>query len=115
MPPPQKAKQLRAGSKRAPDSGDAAPLSATSTAADETLSVPAAVAAQLTRYEKTKVIGTRAEQIARGAPVFIGDVLDEDMSFYDIAERELAEGKLPFIVARTMPDGSVSHMRLSTR
>ena len=109
MPQPQpKAKQSRSSIKRIADVGRDA-------AADDAQSAPTSVVAQLTRYELTKVIGTRAEQIARGAQVFIGDVPDNDMSFYDIAERELAEGKLPFIVARTMPDGNVIHLRLSPR
>lgn len=72
------------------------------------------VTTQLTRYERTHVIGTRAEQIARGAQVFIGDSQADNLSVYEIAERELDEGKLPFIVVRKMPDGSVVHLRLSS-
>jgi len=73
----------------------------------------------LTRYERTQVIGIRAEQLARGALAFVdtpvpsADSHAPPVSMYDIAERELAAGKLPFIVVRHMPDGSKQHLRLS--
>ena len=68
----------------------------------------------LTRYERTHVIGIRAEQLARGALAFVEVPSDTERSFslYEIAERELAAGKLPFIVVRHMPDNSTKNLRL---
>lgn len=57
---------------------------------------------KLTKYEKTKVLGIRAEQISRGAPstVDIGDLIDP----IDIAKKEFAEYKIPLIIERNIPD-----------
>lgn len=59
----------------------------------------------LTKYEKTRIIATRAQQIAQGAMPLI--------SFEDgrsepavIAEEELRQKKTPLMVRRTLPDGS---------
>ncbi len=76
------------------------------------------IGVQLTRYERTQVIGIRAEQLARGALAFVevpipdGSANSPHVSMYDIAERELAAGRLPFIVVRHMPDGGTQHLRL---
>tara|TARA_Y100000310_G_C20218354_1_gene594601 strand:- start:116 stop:406 length:291 start_codon:yes stop_codon:yes gene_type:complete len=58
----------------------------------------------LTKYEKTKIIGVRAQQIATGSPVFT-DVPKGMISVIDIAKKELKERKIPFIIRRkTSPD-----------
>jgi DNA-directed RNA polymerase I, II, and III subunit RPABC2 len=65
----------------------------------------------LTLYEKTKIIGFRANQIAQGArpliepPAHVTDVLE-------IARLELEQRRLPFILKRPMPDGSYEYWRL---
>lgn len=59
----------------------------------------------MTKYEHAKIIGIRAEQIARGAQQFVSD----DGERFDpvaIATRELHAGVLPFIAVRNLPDGS---------
>lgn len=66
-------------------------------------------------YEHTKLIGLRAEQLVRGAPILVplervnGGVFDP----YKVAEAELNMGKLPFIISRTYPDSKTELVRLS--
>ena len=52
----------------------------------------------ITDSEKTKIIGARAEQIARGAKPLI-DVGNLESSL-EIAEKEFEEGKTPLIISR---------------
>lgn len=58
----------------------------------------------LTKYEKARVLGTRALQISMNAPVMtdVGDETDP----LEIAYKELREKKIPFTVRRYLPDGS---------
>ncbi|KAF7728040.1 DNA-directed RNA polymerases I, II, and III subunit RPABC2 [Apophysomyces ossiformis] len=58
----------------------------------------------LTKYERARVLGTRALQISLGAPVMIE--LQGESDPLVIAKRELREKKIPLIVRRTLPDGS---------
>jgi DNA-directed RNA polymerases I, II, and III subunit RPABC2 len=66
----------------------------------------------LTIFEKTKLIGFRANQLAQGArplvepPAHVTDVLE-------IARIELEQKRLPFILKRPMPDGTYEYWRLS--
>lgn len=66
----------------------------------------------LTIYEKTKIIGFRANQLSQGArpfierPPHITDVLE-------IARLELEQKRLPFIIKRPMPDGTFEYWRLN--
>ena len=53
----------------------------------------------MTKYEKTKIIGIRAQQIASGAPPLI-DVPPGITDVVDIAIKELKERKTPFILKR---------------
>ncbi len=59
----------------------------------------------MTKYEKARLIGTRAVQISKNAPVMV-DIGKEDIDPISIAEKELHEKKLPFIIRRYLPDGS---------
>ncbi|KAF2110052.1 RNA polymerase, subunit omega/K/RPB6 [Lophiotrema nucula] len=57
----------------------------------------------MTKYEKARVLGTRALQISGNAPVLI-DV--EGMTDpLQIAIKELREKKIPLVVRRYLPDG----------
>jgi DNA-directed RNA polymerase subunit K/omega len=65
----------------------------------------------LTKYERTHVIGVRAEQLARGAQAFVDMPpavrgASANAVYLAVAERELEEHKLPFKIVRKMPDGS---------
>ena len=57
----------------------------------------------LTKYERTRIIGERATQIAYGANPLID--FDPKMRPEEIAEAELDAGKTPMTLTRTMPDG----------
>jgi len=58
----------------------------------------------LTKYERARVLGTRALQISMNAPVLVD--LDGETDPLKIAEKELRERKIPIIIRRYMPDGS---------
>jgi len=66
---------------------------------------------KLTRFEKARVVGARALQIALGAPVLI-DVDPGSMSSIDIATQELEAGALPISIRRTLPDGASQNIAL---
>lgn len=59
---------------------------------------------RMTIYEKAYIIGVRAAQLSDDAPPFvdIGDMTD----CIQIAKKELAEKKLPFIIRRKLPDST---------
>ena len=66
----------------------------------------------LTKYEKARVIGARAEQLDRGGEAFIP--LDESIiNGRTIALMEFEAKKIPFILARPLPNGSVEYWHLS--
>ncbi len=56
---------------------------------------------KLYKYEKTKVLGTRAEQIRRGALPMI-EVPSNMTDELEIAEEELRQRKTPFIIERNV-------------
>ena len=59
----------------------------------------------LTRFERARVIGTRATQLSHGAPPQI-NVPDGLIDSMKIAEIELENGQIPFIIRRPLPDGT---------
>lgn len=66
----------------------------------------------LTKYEKARVIGARAEQLDRGGEAFIP--LDENIiNGRTIALMEFEAKKIPFIIARPLPNGSIEYWHLS--
>ena len=66
---------------------------------------------KLTRFEKARIVGARALQIAMGAPVLI--VPSKDLSNpIDIAIQELEVGILPITIRRTLPDGTYQDIPL---
>jgi DNA-directed RNA polymerase I, II, and III subunit RPABC2 len=58
----------------------------------------------LTKYERARILGQRAKQINAGAPPFI-KVPENVIDGYIIAEMELREKKIPFIIRRPLPNG----------
>lgn len=58
----------------------------------------------MTKYERARVLGTRALQIAMGAPVMVE--LEGEIDPLEIARKELKEQKVPIIIRRYLPDGS---------
>jgi len=59
----------------------------------------------LTKYEKTRIIGQRAKQINQGSQPYV-DVPTGVIDGYIIAEMELRQKKIPFIIQRPLPNGS---------
>ncbi len=59
---------------------------------------------EITKYEKARVIGTRALQLSLGAPPMVK--VEGMTDVMDIAEKELMEYKIPLIVKRKLPDGT---------
>jgi DNA-directed RNA polymerase subunit K/omega len=66
----------------------------------------------LTKYERTKIIGLRAEQLVRDAQPFVEIEAGRRFDPYEVAERELMGRRLPFVIVRHMPDGKVEQVRL---
>jgi DNA-directed RNA polymerase I, II, and III subunit RPABC2 len=61
-----------------------------------------------TKYEYTYLVATRAQQIADGARPLVsldGMVTSDSMFVWNVAEREVSEGVLPFIIHRRLPSG----------
>jgi DNA-directed RNA polymerase I, II, and III subunit RPABC2 len=66
---------------------------------------------KLTRFEKARVVGARALQVAMGAPILIQPSPDLS-SPIDIALKELESGILPMTIRRTLPDGTYQDVPL---
>lgn len=66
----------------------------------------------LTNFERTKMIGLRANQLSKGAVPLI-HVPKHITDVRDIARLELEQKRLPFIVKRPLPNGSFEYWRLA--
>ena len=64
----------------------------------------------LTKFERTKIIGTRMEQIARGAIPHVDTTGLNDVK--SIVMKELKEKKIPFIISRSLPNGKKEFWKL---
>ncbi|KAJ0093623.1 hypothetical protein Patl1_26261 [Pistacia atlantica] len=65
----------------------------------------------MTKYERARILGTRALQISMNAPVMVdleGETDPLEVRFFErnIAMKELRERKIPFTIRRYLPDGS---------
>ncbi|KAL8229335.1 hypothetical protein R6Q57_014235 [Mikania cordata] len=58
----------------------------------------------MTKYERARILGTRALQISMNAPVMVE--LEGETDPLEIAMKELREKKIPFTIRRYLPDGS---------
>jgi DNA-directed RNA polymerase subunit K/omega len=67
----------------------------------------------LSVYERTKILGFRANQLAQGARSYLKPVPDHVTSTLEIAKLELNQRVLPFIIKRPIPDGTFEYWRLS--
>jgi len=65
----------------------------------------------LTKYEKARVLGQRAKQIETGARPFV-KVPENIIDGYVIAELELKEKKIPFIIKRPIPGGAFEYWNI---
>jgi DNA-directed RNA polymerase subunit K/omega len=62
----------------------------------------------LTKYERARILGQRAKQINAGAKVFV-TVPENVLDGYIIAELELLEKKIPFIIRRPIAGGGCEY------
>ena len=65
----------------------------------------------LTKYEKARILGIRSSQLNDGAEPYIkisSNIIDSHV----IAERELKEKALPFIISRPLSNGNIEYWRL---
>lgn len=60
---------------------------------------------KLTKYERARIIGARALQIAMGAPILIDFSSTQEKDPVKIAMKELELGTLPITVRRKLPSG----------
>jgi DNA-directed RNA polymerase I, II, and III subunit RPABC2 len=58
----------------------------------------------MTKYERARVLGTRALQISMCAPIMVE--LENETDPLQIAMKELKAKKIPLIIRRYLPDGS---------
>jgi len=58
----------------------------------------------LTKYERARILGTRALQLSLNAPPIVE--LEGETDPLAIAGKELRERKIPLIIRRFLPDGS---------
>jgi DNA-directed RNA polymerase I, II, and III subunit RPABC2 len=66
----------------------------------------------LTIFEKTKILGFRANQLAQGGMPFV-NVPAHVTDVLEIANMELEQKRLPYILKRPMPDGTFEYIRLN--
>ena len=66
----------------------------------------------LTKYERARILGQRAKQIECGATPFI-KVPENVIDGYLIADLELKQGRIPFIIRRPMPNGGSEYWKIN--
>jgi len=86
-----------------PDGGKNVPTIAGESAPRESVG-PRRTSPYMTKYERARIIGSRALQISLNAPVMVDTEGDTDPM--SIAERELNAKLVPFIIRRFLPDGT---------
>jgi DNA-directed RNA polymerase subunit K/omega len=75
---------------------------------NESLKNPKLTLPYYTKYEYVTLVGTRAQQLAEGARplVSLDGLITSDPTFvWKVAEKEVAEKRLPFIIHRRIPNG----------
>ena len=66
----------------------------------------------LTKYERARILGQRAKQIETGATPFV-KVPENIIDSYLIANLELTQNKIPFIIRRPLPNGGTEYWYVS--
>jgi DNA-directed RNA polymerase subunit K/omega len=65
----------------------------------------------LTKYEKTKILGMRVKQLNSGTTPYI-TINEKIIDNYLIAQMELEQKKLPFIIQRPLPNNNFEYWKL---
>ena len=70
---------------------------------------------RLTKYEKTQILGIRIQQLSNGLLPYItiDNASHKEVSLSYIAQKELEERKLPFIIKRKISESITEYWRLS--
>ncbi|KAL8126376.1 DNA-directed RNA polymerases II, IV and V subunit 6A-like [Apium graveolens] len=71
---------------------------------EEPVERPRKTSKYMTKYERARILGTRALQISMNAPVMVE--LEGETDPLEIAMKELRQRKIPFTIRRYLPDGS---------
>ena len=67
----------------------------------------------LTKYERVRVLGTRAKQISLGAKILVKNIDLTTKKPLEIAKIELEHGVIPFKIRRALPNGKVEEWKIS--
>lgn len=69
----------------------------------------------MTKYEYNQIISQRATMLAYGSTAFveINDEIKSNFDFIKVANKELLEGKLPFIIKRPLPNNKYEYFRVN--
>ena len=65
----------------------------------------------LTRFEKARIMGSRALQLSLGAPPFI-DITKNISTSLEIAMEELHQKVIPIVIRRTLPNGDYQNIAI---
>ena len=65
----------------------------------------------MTRFEKARIMGSRALQLSLGAPPFI-DFSKNIVSSLEIAMEELHQKVIPIVIRRTLPNGDYQNIAI---
>ena len=65
----------------------------------------------LTKYEKTKILGMRVKQLNSGTSPYV-TINEKIIDNYLIAQMELEQKKLPFIIQRPLPNNNFEYWKL---
>lgn len=74
------------------------------------ISIPKYTSKYLTRFEKIRAISERACMLSNGAP---STLPDKDIPCIQLAELELAQKKMPFIIQRKLPNGITENISIN--
>lgn len=66
----------------------------------------------LTKYERARVLGQRAKQINMGAQAFV-EIPENVIDGIIVAELELKQKKIPFIIKRPLPNGACEYWNVN--
>ncbi|CAF1715630.1 hypothetical protein F2Q70_00000213 [Brassica cretica] len=86
------------------DDVDGEPIEAEDKVEEEAVPRPRKTSKFMTKYERARILGTRALQISMNAPVMVE--LEGETDPLEIAMKELRQRKIPFTIRRYLPDGS---------
>ena len=66
----------------------------------------------LSKYEKARIIGLRVSQLNKGSPTFLDVSPNNYIDKTLIAEQELNNKKIPFIIKRPIPNGNFEYWNI---